>query len=258
MRNRLLGSVLMSTMLLMNMACEKKANPAEPNDKDKGSVAIQVKNVVGDAPLNLHSTVYKNAHGDSFTVRVYKYYLSNFKLVHEDGSEYVQPESYYLLDQEDESSLRFTLDNVPSGKYTHIKFLQGVDSLRNVSGVQEGALNPEHGMFWTWTTGYIMAKFEGTSNSVPTSSGNFIYHLGGFTTWAGAVRSVELPLPSPIIVDKQKNTTIHLTSDILKWFSAVHVIDLESIYNIMEPGLSAKNLVENYSHMMSVDKVTNE
>ena len=36
----------------------------------------------------------------------------------------------------------------------------GVDSLRNVTGVQTGALDPAMDMYWTWNTGYVMAKLE--------------------------------------------------------------------------------------------------
>jgi hypothetical protein len=48
---------------------------------------------------------------------------------------------------------------------TGIRFLLGVDSARNVSGIQTGALDPARGMFWTWNSGYVMAKIEGSSPS---------------------------------------------------------------------------------------------
>jgi hypothetical protein len=46
------------------------------------------------------------------------------------------------------SELNTSLKNI-----TAIKFLLGVDSLKNVSGIQTGALDPAKGMFWTWNTG---------------------------------------------------------------------------------------------------------
>ncbi len=239
-------------------SCDKKNNtPVTPPVTDTtGSVAIHVENVAGDKPLQLNSETYVNANGDSFTVRMYKYYLTNFRLVKEDGTEYVQPESYYLINQADEASFKFNIDNVPSGKYTHIRFMQGVDSVRNVSGAQDGALDPLHGMFWTWSTGYIMAKIEGNSTSVPTSAGNLIFHLGGFTR-NGAVKEIEIPLTETIVVGKEKNPAIYLRSDILKWFTGSANIDFSTTYNVMEPGFTSTLLVENYSKMMSVTKVTN-
>jgi hypothetical protein len=54
----------------------------------------------------------------------------------------------------------------------------GVDSLRNVSGAQTGALSTVNGMFWSWNTGYIMMKAEGISPN--SSSDSFAFHLGGF------------------------------------------------------------------------------
>jgi len=54
----------------------------------------------------------------------------------------------------------------------------GVDSLRNVSGAQTGALSTANGMFWDWNSGYIMLKAEGMSPN--STSKNFVFHLGGF------------------------------------------------------------------------------
>ena len=52
---------------------------------------------------------------------------------------------------------------MPAGNYNSLSFLLGVDSMHNVSGAQTGALDPANDMFWTWNSGYVMAKMEGAS-----------------------------------------------------------------------------------------------
>jgi hypothetical protein len=69
----------------------------------------------------------------------------------------------------------FDFINVPAGTYTGMYLTMGVDSARNVSGAQEGALDPANGMFWSWTSGYIMIKAEGLSPQ--GAGGSFTYHL---------------------------------------------------------------------------------
>ena len=72
-----------------------------------------------------------------------------------------------------------TLSDVPEGSYTEMSYVLGVDSTRNVSGAQAGALSTANGMFWSWSTGYIMLKAEGTSPN--SGTGSFSFHLGGFS-----------------------------------------------------------------------------
>lgn len=66
-------------------------------------------------------------------------------------------------------------------QYDSITFLIGVDSLHNVSGAQTGALDPVNDMFWTWNSGYVMAKLEGNSSSSPQMNQKFEYHIGGYS-----------------------------------------------------------------------------
>ncbi|MFC7670545.1 MbnP family protein [Hymenobacter humi] len=144
-------------------SCESKQDGPAP--AGAGPVDIEFENVVGSAPLQLNnSTPYTTPAGDQFTVATLRYYISNIKLKKADGTEYVQPESYYLIDQERLASQRFTIANVPAGTYTGLTFTLGVDAARNVAGAQTGALAPSD-MFWDWTSGYIFTKLEGRSPS---------------------------------------------------------------------------------------------
>ena len=114
----------------------------------------------GHRILHVQQT-YINGAGEQFTVRNFRYYISNIVLKNKLQSE--THEGYFLIDQSDDASkeiiLQTNLDSVSA-----IQFLLGVDSLRNVTGVQTGALDPAMDMYWTWNTGYVMAKLEGQLN----------------------------------------------------------------------------------------------
>ncbi len=59
--------------------------------------------------------------------------------------------------------------------FDSISFLLGVDSLTNAQGVKGNDLDPIKGMYWTWESGYINFKCEGTFGEK-----SFKWHLGGY------------------------------------------------------------------------------
>jgi chorismate-pyruvate lyase len=90
--------------------------------------------------------------GDTMNFTKFKYYVSNLKLKKADGTWWVHPESYFLVDAADAASTTLSLGTLPVGEYTEMEYTLGVDSTRNVSGAQSGALAPSD-MFWNWNTG---------------------------------------------------------------------------------------------------------
>src|SRR5690606_1551843 len=164
--------------------------------QEKGKVEIQFEHFAGNSPLIIDGIArYTNAHGDGFTVRLFKYYISNVVLITDQGDRFVEPESYHLINQAESSSLYLNLQAVPAGNYTKVQFLIGVDSLRNVSGAQTGALDPLNDMFWTWSTGYIMAKMEGNSVQSTAPGQVLNFHIGGFAGAYSVLQEVVLELP---------------------------------------------------------------
>jgi hypothetical protein len=57
--------------------------------------------------------------------------------------------------------------------------LFGVDSLLQRGGVMDGDLDPVHGMYWTWQSGYIQFKLEGLLRD-SAGERKLELHLGGF------------------------------------------------------------------------------
>lgn len=245
----------------MFSSCKKdyKITTQDPPADTRGKVVFKFENFVGTAPLVLGGPAYINAHGDTFSVNLYKYYVSNVVLTNANGEQFAEPESYHLINQADPSRLSFTIKNVPPGTYTAVRLLLGVDSTKNVTGAQSGDLDPMLGMFWNWNTGYIMAKIEGTSPQVPDLVNNqFSLHLGGFSGFYSVLQTVDLPLTQNLVVAANTgNPSVTIKSDVLKWFAYPYLIDLSIMNQVGSNGEEARELSMNYSTMLSVTKVEN-
>jgi hypothetical protein len=125
-------------------------------------------------PITFASKNYVNAGNDTFTINALRHYLSNITLVSTVGSK-VNLGTYHLLDALNPNSSTFTVDNVPAGHYKSMQISLGVDSARNYGGLQEGALDPSWGMFWTWNTGYIFFRINGNR----PQGKSYSYDIGG-------------------------------------------------------------------------------
>ena len=222
-----------------------------------GNVTFKFDNMVGTEDLSIGSGNYTNAHGDAFTVTLFNYYISNVKLKRPDGTFFTESNSYHLIKETDAASTTFKLSEVPEGEYTEVQFMLGVDSTRNVSGAQTGALDPANGMFWSWNSGYIMAKVEGTSPQSTQTTNDLVFHVGGFSGANSVLKTITLPLSTRAKVTADIDPTITLKADVLAWFAAPNVIDFSVTNLIHMPGTGAKTMADNYANMFTVKSVTN-
>ncbi|MBL7717231.1 MAG: hypothetical protein JNL72_00235 [Flavipsychrobacter sp.] len=255
--------VFLAALVVALSACRKKPDPVPPTTIDHGGVSgdghlkVEFNNQVGDQPLQLNSGVYVNEAGDTFSVSIYKYYISNIRLWRADSTYFDEPGSYHLVNEAQGDSKSFILHDVPVGDYVRVSYLIGVDSARNVSGAQSGALDPANAMFWDWNTGYIMAKLEGTSPQSGAAAKEIVYHAGGFSGSYSVLRWVSLSLPQPARVQQGRTPEIHLVSDVLEWFKAPMTVDFATRFHVTNPGKDASQMASNYSDMFHVDHVVN-
>lgn len=264
--------VIILLLPLLVVSCKKSEDPAPEQPvpaEQKGTVRIRFYNKAGDSTLVLHTTgmindtslvlqpwEYVNENLDTFYVNTLKYYISNIKLKRADNTEFVQPESYYLIDQSQPGSTTITITDVPVGNYTGLSFMIGVDSTRNCSGVQTGALDPANAMFWTWNTGYIFFKIEGKSPQI--ASDYFFYHIGGFTGQYKAMRTTTLPFGSTgLSIQSIGASEIGVDADILEVFKTPYTIGLSANYSIVTAGSSACRIADNYADMFSISYLYN-
>lgn len=196
---------------------------------------------------------YFNPFNEEIRVTAFKFYLHGFKFTHTGSGKSTNIEDqYYLVDLLSENSQNITL-NVPSGNYDKLSFIIGVDSIYNVSGAQEGVLDPGKGMFWTWNSGYIMAKLEGSSPASSVAQNAFEYHIGGFKDASNVVKEVEIPLPGSLIHDQER--TISIGADVNKWFAGTHDIRISETPVVIMPGPKAVEVAENYYRMFTVKSI---
>jgi hypothetical protein len=211
----LLGAALLA-------GCTKEPSAPEPL---VGKLAVNVENVVGPNPLVLDTRTYTSPAGEPYTVSIFNYYLSNFRLHRADGTEYAVPNSYFLIREGRPGSSRpdgkhFELDSIPVGEYTGLSFLIGVDEERNTAGAQTGPLSPDNHMFWTWSQGYIFLQMEGYSpRSGDAGTHLLAYHIGDFRR-PNNLRVVAPPLPggARIHIKGGRTPAVQLRADVQRLF----------------------------------------
>ena len=145
------------------------------------------------------------------------------------------------------------------GSFNQLSFIIGVDSLHNVSGAQTGALDPINGMFWTWNTGYIFAKFEGKSPFSTALNQSVVYHIGGFRQGENAIRKVTLDFPGDQVLafGNGKKTEIVIDVNLDQWFDGVNQVSIASTPVWMTPGGESLRIADNYATMFSIHELIN-
>ncbi|MEI6022002.1 MAG: MbnP family protein [Bacteroidota bacterium] len=250
-------------LLLILMACKKdpvntNTDPT-PTPEAKGKLNLEFIAKVDTARLAFNK-LYINLNGDSLMVTKFNYFISNIVLTRSDNSVYTESESYHLVRHTSATSFTLPLSNVPVGNYKFISFMLGVDSTRNVSGTQSGDLDPVNvsDMFWSWNTGYIFLKLEGTAGRVPTSDKKFQFHIGGYGGINKTQRRFNLSFGSATANVKETATPlVQFNVDVNEIFTYPNKLDFKTQYNILNQGTTAKMVADNYADMIRFNLVQN-
>jgi hypothetical protein len=251
-----------SLISILSSSCKKdpveNQNNSNNNSLTTGVLKIELEHVFDSISFALNSKTFVTANNDSITFTKFKYYISNIKLVKADGFSFSENESYHLIDEETAASKMISISNVPFGSYSGISFMIGVDSTRNVSGSQTGALDPALGMFWTWNSGYIMAKLEGNSNQSGASTKTILYHVGGFKGINSVLKTISPSFNGATAnVSSTVSPEVHIKCDVMEWFKNPNTINLTTLHTIHMPGANAKLIADNYADMFSVEHIHN-
>jgi hypothetical protein len=168
------------------------------------------------------------------TVSACRFYISDLVFLHNKDTVAKDKTVYHLIDAEKVESCSIATTNIP--EYNSICFKLGIDSITSTSGVFGGALDPTNGMYWTWQSGYINFKLEGSFKGK-----DYSYHLGGYLSSESAWQNVTLPV-------KSGNSTI--TVDLSVFFKATP----ETVHSIMSPSPEAVRLSKAAADMFSLKK----
>lgn len=241
------------------LSCRKKdLPPSQNNTNTKGSMTIKFTNVVGNKPLALGELVsYTAPNGDDYSVSLYNYYISNIVLTDENGNQFIEQESYHLVMADKPESQSITISNIPAAKYNSISFLIGVDSLHNISGAQSGDLDPKYSMFWSWSTGYIMAKMEGKSSKSSSPGNALSFHIAGFKGTYNVLQQTKLDFAIKPNITNSITPSVYIHSDLNTWFEAPNFSGFATTSSIGTEGDKAHKVSLNYRSMFGVDSVIN-
>lgn len=241
------------------LACVKKdpeINP-EPEPAPTSSLTFDLEARMGNEHLQ-DSVIYINSSEDSFYVSKFNYFITNIKLVREDGFVYAEPESYHLI-KHFEGKTSFKVEGVPEGSYKRVEFLIGVDSVRNISGAQTGDLVRENDMYWDWNQGYIFFKLEGhfTSSERPWGQ-DYGIHIGGGTGPNACIQPGALDLTTPIVAKGGNTPRLFIYTQVNEIFSKPLEIGFDYYFNSIPAGEQIfRKVSENYKDMFVVNKVEN-
>ena len=197
-----------------------------------GQVSIKICPIFGEKPLEIdQNQQFPLKNGDTATVTTLKFYLSNIALFQAGQRVFLEENSFHLIDATDGNTLFFTLKNAPAD-FDELRFDLGIDSLTSVSGVFGGDLDPTRGMFWTWQSGYIDFKVEGSSRFCPTRKHEFEFHLGGLGRF-DCLQKLALK------TGQGRAGELKIGFDARLFFEK---IDLRTVHSVMSPGEDAVKL----------------
>lgn len=204
-------------------------------------IPVEIQAYYGNEALTLQTGQYLAA-GESIQFTSLRFYLSQVALLQGEVIVWQETDSYHLIDLSDSNSLKLALDLPPGLVYDSLSVQLGIDSLTHELGVFGGELDPVKGMYWTWQSGYINVKLEGSSPLCPTRKNQFTYHLGGYQApFATAQR---------ICLSVAPNQAIGIVVDLEPFFQA---LDLTTQHTLMSPGPKAVDLSRFFAQCFRTD-----
>lgn len=203
------------------------------------SVSIKFNPVFNNELLLLNkSYIYKN---DSIRFENVKFYISDLQFFNNNNSLVATSKKYYLFDLENPTELVATFDETTT--YNTIVFKIGIDSITNVSGAFGDDLDPTNGMYWTWQSGYINFKLEGTSTLCPARNNFFQFHIGGYQQPYNTLQTITLN------IEPANELVINVNIEKL-----LEQINLNETYEIMSPNQKAFNFAKLLPSVFEISK----
>lgn len=231
-----------------------------------GKVKIKFDHIAHGKKFVLDTELYTNNSGETYTVSMLKYYISNIKLTKINGEVYEVPQkdSYFLIDESKTESLQ-PIISVPEGEYRSLQFNLGIDSATNVQPL-EGRLGvldiANNDMYWSWNSGYIFFKLEGSSTAATSQDKKFRYHIGLYggmnspTVNNNKIIKLDLTNAGTAKVQQNLSADIHLITDIGQVFNGSTKISIASNSTVMTTG-PHQAIANNYAGMFTHDHTHN-
>lgn len=197
----------------------------------------------GQSEIGAGDIFYPIHQNDSFRLEQVKFYLAGIELWRDNKMVWVEPNSFHLIDVTHPESMKINLSHFNSIKFNKLKFIIGIDSATNTAGAMGGDLDPTKGMYWTWQSGYINFKVEGTSNRCNTRNNKFKFHIGGYRYPYTTAQNILLPV--------EFNSDIHLVLNIDQLLERIFA---EGEFEIMSPCFEAVRISQQIATLFTIIK----
>lgn len=214
-----------------------------------GTLRISFVNTANGKTIALRDSVYSNAWGEQYSVNKLKYYISNCFIPGSDQRPENDP--YHLMNAADTNN-SFELSLKP-GDYKTMQFLLGVDSAKNCSGAQTGALDPMNDMFWTWNSGYVMFKLEGASTSSTADLQRIEHHIGGYKGEHSVVTKINMVFSGDQSLQIKENqlTELVIETNLDHYWKSGTEIKISETPICTTSGQLAKKMATNFTALFS-------
>ncbi|MBC8754398.1 hypothetical protein H2O64_06925 [Kordia sp. YSTF-M3] len=244
--------IFLVTLLIVVSSCKDDTDPIETS-----AATITFDNrVSANEDLNLGNTTFVNQNDETILTTELKYIISNIALIQDNGTvfEYPKEDSYFIINEEDPSSLDLNLTGIPIGNYTQIAFGIGVDQSKYP--LDGGVLNfipqaEEAGMLWNWAAGYKFIKFEGVFTPQGGTESPFAIHVGSHGVNLDNYKFVTLPLTSSITITTGNTASVAVQAYVANIIDATHQMKLEDVSDIQVDPVNAPKIAKNLESVFS-------
>ncbi|MCH2193410.1 MbnP family protein [Kordia sp.] len=240
--------------LILVSSCNNDSNAIETS-----AIEIIFDNRISSSQdLDLGTTVYVNQNNESVVTNELKYIISNIALTQDNGTvfEYPKEDSYFVINEENSSSLTLNLTGIPIGNYTQISFGIGVDQSKYP--LDGGVMNfiptaEDAGMLWNWAAGYKFIKFEGTFTPQGGTESPFVIHVGSHGQNLDNYKFVMLPLANTINVATGNTAVVNIEAYVQNIIDATNQIKLEDTSDIQVDPVNAPRIAKNLESTFSAE-----
>jgi hypothetical protein len=208
--------------------------------QEQRAITVRFVNSFRDQPLHPSGEEMVGISGSDISVETLRYYISGVAFYLDDKEVFSEKDSYHLIDAAvgKDAAIIMAPDSIA---FNQIRFNLGIDSITNIAGAMGGDLDPTTGMYWTWQSGYINFKLEGTSRNCPTRHNKFQFHLGGYAGADNCLQQVKLTVGN--------SNTIRVGLPIEKLLEA---LDLSKQHTIMTPSTEAVALAKQVAALFQI------
>ncbi len=164
---------------------------------------------------------------DTFAVRIdqFKFYVQTTN-----GNE---PNHIHLIDAAEQETWHWTSPIAP--------MQVGIQAAIQTSGVFTGDLDPIHGMYWAWNTGFVSVKCVGAVINLKNGTQQkFEYHLGGYKAPFACIKAIP-------------GSGTSLNCDLSLWYSAILHSDTQD-WLIMQPSDTGLTIFELFTASLRYDQ----